>query len=71
MQSDLLFLKAMLIVLTSSFLIRAVLLSVIMYLFKVRDQERWKSELETFLLTSYLLFGELVPIAFVFFYHLT
>lgn len=69
MQSRIKFLKVMLIVLALSFLLRAVLVGTLIYLYELHTREQW-SALCTLLVTCYLLLGELVPIAFVFCYHI-
>lgn len=69
MKSQMKLLKAMLIVLATSFLIRAILAGVVIYSFEIVSNSKWTTFC-TLLVTCYLFFGELVPIAFVFVYHI-
>lgn len=62
-------LKAMLVVLAISFFLRAALAGAIIYFYKLGSNEQWTAVC-TLLVTCYLFFGELVPISFVFVYHI-
>lgn len=61
-------LKSMLVVLAISFFFRAAFTGAIVYLYKLGSNEKWTAAC-TLLVTCYLFFGELVPITFVFVYH--
>lgn len=63
-------LKAMLIVLAFSFFCRAVLLSCTIVVVEMIPPLNAWSPACTWLTSSYLLFGEIIPIGFTFYYHL-
>lgn len=63
------FLKAMLIILAVSFFLRAVFLALVIWIYELINDGVWTPAC-TWLTTSYLLFGEIIPIGFVFWYHI-